>query len=135
MVSTSKDCEGEVLVAQTNGSVSSLVIYSTFFGPKVYAKASAVHAELVCIESKYQQHASHMQLIKSEFLYLPRSKGGLQVMFIEAHLKKQRMLFLQQYSDFSTAQPSGHWTLPGNELLKHVLPAFGPTKALYILTI
>ena len=76
-----------------------------------------------------------MQLIKSEFLYLPRSKGGLQVMFIESHLKKQRMLFLQQFTAWSTTQPSGHWTLPGSEVLKLVLPAFGPTKALDILTI
>ena len=87
------------------------------------------------LSRKYQQQAAHMQLMKSEFLYLPRSKGELQVMFIEAHLKKQRMLLLQQYPDFSTAQPSGHWTLPGNEIFKHVLPAFGPKQALDVLNI
>nr|CCA25914.1 AlNc14C332G10700 [Albugo laibachii Nc14] len=50
------------------------------------------------LSRKYERDSAHMQLIRSEILYLPSSKAGLQVPMIEKQLKKQHIPFLQQFA-------------------------------------
>nr|CCA20575.1 AlNc14C98G5935 [Albugo laibachii Nc14] len=87
------------------------------------------------LSRKYERDSTHIQLIKSEFLYLPTTGGGLQVPLLESTLKKQRLQFLQQFAAQSRSSPQHNWTSPGIQILPCVLPDFGPYHALDILTI
>nr|CCA19831.1 AlNc14C80G5243 [Albugo laibachii Nc14] len=86
------------------------------------------------LSRKYERDSTHFQLIKSEFLYLPNTGGGLQVLLLESTLKKHRLQFLQQFAAQSSSSQL-NWTSPGIQILQCALPDFGPYHALDILTI
>nr|CCA26733.1 AlNc14C407G11427 [Albugo laibachii Nc14] len=87
------------------------------------------------LSRNYERDSTHVQLIKSEFLYLPPSEGGLQVPLIERQLRKQRYQFLQQFTLHSSTATPSNWTLTGMEVIRCILPDFGPYRTLDILTI
>ena len=126
---------GRLLMAQTM-ILSRLWHYTTHFDvPQQLLRRWQSMLNKFVLSRKYEQNSTHVQLIRKEFLYMPRKQGGLQVPYMEAQLKKQRMLFLQQFISFSETTEIGHWKLPGNELLRSVSPAFGPFQSLDTLTI
>ena len=126
---------GRLLMAQTM-ILSRLWHYTTHFDvPQQLLRRWQSMLNKFVLSRKYEQNSTHVHLIRKEFLYMPRKQGGLQVPYMEAQLKKQRMLFLQQFISFSETTEIGHWKLPGNELLRSVSPAFGPFQSLDTLTI
>lgn len=87
------------------------------------------------LSRKHDRDASHIQLIPKEFLYLPRSEGGLQIPSIEAQLKRQRLQLLLQFVRSASTPDERSWTSPSAELLKAVLPRVGRRTALDFLTL
>ena len=126
---------GRLLVAQTM-VLSRLWHFTTHFNiPQHLLRRWQSMLNRFVLSRKYERDSTHMQLIRSELLYLPFSKGGLQVTNIEKQLMKQRLQFLQQFAHHSSTAAPSNWTLTGMEIVKHILPKFGPFKPLDILTI
>ncbi|KAF1321906.1 hypothetical protein FI667_g11648, partial [Globisporangium splendens] len=87
------------------------------------------------LSRKHDRDASHIQLIPKEFLYLPRSDGGLQIPSIEAQLKRQRLQHLLQFMRTASKPDERSWTTPSAEMLTAVLPRVGRRTALDFLTV
>ncbi|KAF1318193.1 putative Pollike protein, partial [Globisporangium splendens] len=87
------------------------------------------------LSRKHDRDASHIQLIPREFLYLPRSDGGLQIPSLDSHLKRQRLQLVLQFMRAATADGVRNWTTASTELLKLVLPRTGGCNALDFLVI
>nr|CCA25918.1 AlNc14C332G10704 [Albugo laibachii Nc14] len=80
------------------------------------------------LSRKYARDSAHVQLIKFKFIYLPPSEIGLQVPLIDIQLKKQRYQFLQNFTLHSSTATPSNWTLNGMEVLRCILPDFGPYR-------
>ncbi|KAF1316448.1 putative Pollike protein, partial [Globisporangium splendens] len=73
-------------------------------------------------------------LIAKEFLYQPRSEGGLRIPSIDASPKRQKLQLLLQFVAAS-ASTTRNWTTAGRSLLSLALPDWGPWQPLDFLTI
>nr|CCA19887.1 AlNc14C81G5297 [Albugo laibachii Nc14] len=125
---------GRLLVSQTMVYHACGILPLILTSPAFTSKIQSLLNRFV-LSRRYEQDSTHVQLIKSEFLYLPQFKGDLQVSFIEAQLKKQKLQFLQQFSIQSGTATPRNWTRTGLEILKCILPDFGPYQSLDILKI
>ena len=67
---------------------------------------------------KHDRHASHVQLIPTDFLYQRREDGGLGVPRLAAHLKRQHLQLLLQVTSAVTATHTRDWTTASSELLR-----------------
>jgi hypothetical protein len=86
------------------------------------------------LSRRYERNAKHVQLIAKEFLYQPRSEGGLHIPSIDASLKRQKLQLLLQFVAASTST-TRNWTTTGRSLLSLALPDWGPWQPLDFLTI
>ncbi|KAF1327933.1 putative Pollike protein, partial [Globisporangium splendens] len=126
---------GRLLVAQTM-VLSRLWHYTQHVSiPSSVVKRWQSMLNRFVLSRKHDRDASHIQLIPKEFLYLPRSEGGLQIPSIEAHLKRQRLQLVLQFMRAATADGVRNWTAASTELLKLVLPRTGGCNALDFLVI
>ncbi|KAF1328542.1 putative Pollike protein, partial [Globisporangium splendens] len=126
---------GRLLVAQTM-VLSRLWHYTQHVSipPSVVKRWQSMLNRFV-LSRKHDRDASHIQLIPKEFLYLPRSEGGLQIPSIEAQLKRQRLQHLLQFMRTASKPDERSWTTPSAELLTAVLPRVGRRTALDFLTV
>lgn len=86
------------------------------------------------LSRRHDRDARHIQLIPNDFLYLPRSEGGLQIPSIAAQLKRQRLQLLLQFMSAASKPEELSWTTPSTELLTAVMPRVGRRSALDFLT-
>ncbi|KAF1329068.1 putative Pollike protein, partial [Globisporangium splendens] len=125
---------GRLLVAQTM-VLSRLWHYTQHVSiPSSVVKRWQSMLNRFVLSRKHDRDASHIQLIPKEFLYLPRSEGGLQIPSIEAQLKRQRLQHLLQFMRPASKPDERSWTTPSAELLTAVLPQVGRRTALDFLT-
>lgn len=68
------------------------------------------------LSRRYERNAKHVQLIAKEFLYQPRSEGGLHIPSIETSLKRQKLQLLLHFVAASTPT-TRNWTTAGSTLL------------------
>ncbi|KAF1321893.1 putative Pollike protein, partial [Globisporangium splendens] len=126
---------GRLLVAQTM-VLSRLWHYTQHVSiPSSVVKRWQSMLNRFVLSRKHDRDASHIQLIPKEFLYLPRSDGGLQIPCIEAQLKRQRLQHLLQFMRAVSKPDERSWTTPSAELLTAVLPRVGRRTALDFLTV
>ncbi|KAF1328765.1 putative Pollike protein, partial [Globisporangium splendens] len=126
---------GRLLVAQTM-VLSRLWHYTQHVSiPSSVVKRWQSMLNRFVLSRKHDRDASHVQLIPKEFLYLPRSDGGLQIPSIEAQLKRQRLQHLLQFMRAVSKPDERSWTTPSAELLTAVLPRVGRRTALDFLTV
>ncbi|KAF1315557.1 putative Pollike protein, partial [Globisporangium splendens] len=126
---------GRLLVAQTM-VLSRLWHYTQHVSiPSSVVKRWQSMLNRFVLSRKHDRDASHIQLIPKEFLYLPRSEGGLQIPSIEAQLKRQRLQHLLQFMRSASKSDERSWTTPSAELLTAVLPRVGRRTALDFLTV
>ena len=79
---------GRLLVAQTM-VLSRLWHFTTHFNiPQHILRRWQSMLNRFVLSRKYERDSTHIQLIKSEFLYLPNTKGGLKIPLLESTLKK-----------------------------------------------
>ncbi|KAF1331678.1 putative Pollike protein, partial [Globisporangium splendens] len=126
---------GRLLVAQTM-VLSRLWHYTQHVSiPSSVVKRWQSMLNRFVLSRKHDRDASHIQLIPKEFLYLPRSEGGLQIPSIEAQLKRQRLQHLLQFMRAASKPDERSWATPSAELLTAVLPRVGRRTALDFLTV
>ena len=126
---------GRLLVAQTM-VLSRLWHYTQHVSiPTTVVKRWQSMLNRFVLSRKHDRDASHVQLIPREFLYLPKSDGGLGIPSLDAQLKRQRLALLLQFIRAATNASARNWTTAGIELLTSILPRYGKRQALDLLVI